>query len=244
LAARNKVPRHYQKLTKKGILHVEMLGILWEDRTEHIEILQTLLVKLGFFVPILQDVSSRATSNDNCYLIPHLLPRSLTFQACEPRLVGYIFFALKDSMKDFRANGYVSLEDIARDGFFPMGLGPAVMGQIVSECQRVHDMTIEDMELSINEIAASFGKHKFLARFNNELPLMELVIMVDSALLTVERMLDLVGKAVAQMIPDLEFALAVAQDGGRCPEGQVPTPHGRGPLVLVSGRGGLQDKVL
>ena len=136
LAARSQAARLYQKLTKKGILHDELLDILWEDRAEHIEILQTLLVKLGFFVPILQDVKSTTTSagpDDNCYLIPHLLPQSLTLQARDPRLVGYIIFALTDVMQDIRANGYVSLEDIARDGFLPMGLGPAVMGQVESE---------------------------------------------------------------------------------------------------------------
>ena len=53
------------------------------------------------------------------------------------------------------------MDEVTRDGFFPMGLAPAVMGQIVSECQRVHGMAIDDMQLSIEEIVASFGKHKF-----------------------------------------------------------------------------------
>jgi hypothetical protein len=241
LKARNKLGRLYHRLCKKGILHAQLLDILWEDRRDHIEILQTLLVKLGFFVPILQDIKSTTTDTETSYLIPHLLPKRLSVQAPNPKLVGYIFFALKHTMQDIRTKGYVSLDEITRDGFFPMGLAPAVMGQIVSECQRVHNTTIDDMQLSIDEIETSFGHHKFSARSNRELQVIQLLIMVDSSLLTVERILDLVGKAVAQMVPNLDFVFAVDQDGGRCSNGEVPKP--RGPLVLISGQDGLQDKL-
>jgi hypothetical protein len=71
-----------------------------------------------------------------------------------------------------------------------MGLGPAVIGQLVSECQRVQGMTIDDMQLSMEEIVTSFGRHEFAVRSNMQLNVMELVIMVDSSLLIAERMLD------------------------------------------------------
>jgi len=119
-----------------------------------------------------------------------------------------------------------------------------VIGQLVSECQRVHGMTIDDMQVSIEEIVTSFGRHEFAVRSNMELNVMELVIMVDSSLLVAGRMLELVGSAVEKMVPNLDFVLAVDQDGGRCPNGQVPKPKGL--LVIISGRsaeGGLLEKM-
>jgi hypothetical protein len=47
--------------------------------------------------------------------------------------VGYLFFALKEIMEGMRTKGYVTVDEVKRDGFFPMGLGPAVTGEIVSE---------------------------------------------------------------------------------------------------------------
>jgi hypothetical protein len=67
-----------------------------------------------------------------------------------------------------------------------------------------------------------------------ELNAMELLIMVDSSLCVAERMLKLVGNAVEKMVPNLDFVLAVDQDGGRRLNGEVATP--KGPLVIISGR--------
>ena len=199
--ARNKSGRLYSRLCEKGILHAELLDILWEDRRDHIEPLQMFLVKFGFFVPILQDcqvpilplmqdIKGTTPEKESRYLIPHLLPKSLSPQNLTPKLVGYLFFALEDTMKEILAKGYVDMEEVRTEGFFPMGLGPAVIGQLVSECQRVQGMTIDDMQLSMEEIVTSFGRHEFAVRSNMQLNVMELVIMVDSSLLIAERMLD------------------------------------------------------
>jgi hypothetical protein len=83
--------------------------------------------------------------------------------------VGYLFFALEDTMKEIRAKGYVDMEEVRREGFFPMGLGPAVIGQLMSECQHVHGMTIDDLQLSMEEIVTSSGRHEFAVRSNMEL---------------------------------------------------------------------------
>jgi len=72
-------------------------------------------------------------------------------------------------MKEIRAKGYVDMEEVRREGFFPMGLGPAVIGQLMSECQRVHGMTIDDLQLSMEEIVTSSGRHEFAVRSNMEL---------------------------------------------------------------------------
>jgi hypothetical protein len=137
-------------------------------------------------------------------------------------------------MKEIRKKGYVDMEDARRKGFFPMGLGPAVIGELVSECQRVDCMTIDDMQLSMEDIVTSFGRHEFAVRSNMELNAMELLIMVDSSLCVAERMLELVGNAVEKMVPNLDFVLAVDQDGCRCHHGEVATP--KGPFVIISCR--------
>ena len=99
-----------------------------------------------------------------------------------------------------RKKGYVTVDDIKRQGFFPMGLGPAVTGEIVSECQCVHDMALDNMQLSSTDISAAFGSHEFILRTNMELQMMELVIMVDSSLLITEGVLDLVKNKYCQLL--------------------------------------------
>ena len=226
---------------REGVLDPDLLQILWKDRLREVEVLQEMLVKYGFFVPIVNQLHATPTVKDSRhYLVPALLPITVQ-RVFEPKLVCYLFLAHKSTISEIRQNGYILLDQVKNDGFFPLGLFPAVIGQIVSECQILHDMTINDMHLSIAEIVTAFGRHRFLLRINVDLQILELQIMVDSSSLIVERVLALVGKAVAQMVPTLDFALAVDQDGGLCVNGLVPKP--KGPLVIISGNGGLQDKL-
>jgi hypothetical protein len=97
------------------------------------------------------------------------------------------------------------------------------------------------MLLSITKVVTAFGRHRFALIKREELQVIELQIMVDSTLLISERMLELVGKAVARMIPNLKFALAVEQDGGRVKGRAAAAP--KGSLVIISGPGGLQDRL-
>jgi hypothetical protein len=112
-------------------------------------------------------------------------------------------------MEGFRNQGFVQVQEVKRDGFFSMGLGAAVMGQIVSECQLLYNLTLNDMQLSATEIFTAFGQHKFVLRTNMELQMMELCIMVDSSSIA-DRVLDLVNKSIKKMVPkvrNLEVAL-------------------------------------
>jgi hypothetical protein len=203
-------------------------------------------VKFGFFVPLLRQVEATDTkvSAENLYLVPAILPKKLTMHSSTTttKLVGYLFFALKETMEGFRKQGYVKVQEVKRDGFFPMGLGSAVTGLIVSECQLLYNLTLNDIELSATEIFAVFGQHKFVLRTNMELHMMELCIMVDSSFIA-DRVLDLVEKAIQKMVPNLEVALAVDQGGGVCSNGLVAETKPDSPLIILSGPGGLQDKV-
>ncbi len=66
--------------------------------------------------------------------------------------------------------------------------------------------------------------------------------MVDSSFMA-DRILVLVEKAMKKMVPNLEVALAVDQGGGVCSNGLVAETKPETPLVILSGRDGLQDKV-
>jgi hypothetical protein len=244
--ARKKEDKLLTKLQEKGILDPKLLDIVWEDRLKDKQDLLTLLVKFGLFVPLLRQVESSGTkeSAGDLYLVPAILPTSLVRHpsTATPKLVGYLIFALKKQMEGMRKKGYVTVDEVKRDGFFPMGLGPAVTGEIVSECQCFHDMTLDDMQLSSTEIFAAFGQHEFLLRTCMELQMMELVIMVDSSLLITERVLDLVKTAAEKMVPNIDFALAVdLESRGVFQNGAVDKP--RSSLVIISGQGGLQDKL-
>jgi hypothetical protein len=128
------------------------------------------------------------------------------------------------------------------DGFLPTpGLFPAVLGEIVAECQFVHGMKMDDMELGLNSISTAFVRHKFDLRVNDTLSVMELVIKVDSTLLITARVLKLIRRAVAKVMPNLRYTLAINQDGGGCPAGVVLQPQGH--LVIIDGEGGIQQKI-
>ena len=148
--ARVKEPRMYARL-RDGILDTRLLEILWKDRPEQIETLERLLVKFGFFVPILQDeqsTSAAAVREGRRYLVPHVLPPTLTLDtALKPRLLGYFIFAEKKVMQEIRTAGYVTTAELKRDGFLPMGLGPAVAGRIVGACQCLYAMKLADMQV-------------------------------------------------------------------------------------------------
>jgi hypothetical protein len=82
--------------------------------------------------------------------------------------------ALKKTMEGFQNQGYVKVQEVKRFGFFPMGMGSAVTGLIVSEYQLLYNLTLNDIELSSTEIFAVFGQLKFVLRTNLELKMMEL----------------------------------------------------------------------
>ena len=87
------------------------------------------------------------------FLVPALLPPASRVQASADsstspaRLVCYIIFGRAESLEPLRApsKGYVSVGEVAGKLFLPKGMFTAVLGKVVEECQRVHNMSISDM---------------------------------------------------------------------------------------------------
>jgi hypothetical protein len=150
------------------------------------------MTKYQLIVPIVGDEEESRTQ----FLVPALLPPASRVQASADsstspaRLVCYIIFGRAESLEPLRApsKGYVSVGEVAGKLFLPKGMFTAVLGKVVEECQRVHNMSISDMVLTISSIEASFGRHAFTLRELQHLNMMELVISVDTPLLIVERM--------------------------------------------------------
>ena len=174
--ARRLEPRLYDKL-RRGVLDPRLLPILWKDRLQYLDILQKFMVKYGFFLPVINP--------DREYLVPALLPRhdSAALLDQQPAvLVGYVIFAVHKDMQSFRSKGYVTVQDIDRYCFVPKGLLPVIIGEVVAECQKVHGLTIDDMQLCCDLIDTAFGLHAFTLRAHPELRAIQLVIKVLRAL--------------------------------------------------------------
>jgi GTPase SAR1 family protein len=163
------------------------------------------------------------------------------FKPVRARLVGYFIFGHAEIIENYRAKGYVSVNDVKRNGFLPKGLFAAVLCSIVSECELVHDMSFSDMKMTTSSVSTAFGLHEFVIRQLPEYKMMELILMVDSPLHVVERLLKLIGEAVSKLMPSLRFAVCIDQEGGTCRGGQVKAPTGY--LVILNGNGGLEQRL-
>ena len=188
--ARARMPQLYS-LLRQGILDREILSILWRDFADTQTELEFLMTKYQLIVPIVGDEEDSRTQ----FLVPALLPPASRVQASADstspaRLVCYIIFGRAESLEPLRApsKGYVAVGEVAGQFFLPRGIFTAVLGKVVEECQRVHNMSISDMVLTLSSIEASFGRHAFTLRELQHLNMMELVISVDTPLLIVERM--------------------------------------------------------
>ena len=242
LEARTKMPQLYA-LLRQGILDQEILTILWKDYADMQTELQFLMTKYQLIVPIFGDEEDSRVR----FLVPALLPAASPAQisagARLARLVGYVIFGRADDLKAVRATskGYVAVEEVRRKLFLPKGLFTAVVGKVVEECQRVHNMSMSDMDLSVSSISTAFGRHAFTLSELPHLNMMELVISVETPLLIVERLQALIQSAVSKMLQSLHFAICVHEGGGVCQDGRVAAPEGH--LVVLNGPGGLEERL-
>ena len=135
----------------------------------------------------------------------------------------------------------MAVDDMERDVFLPSGLFPSLVGKIVGEGQRVHGISVEDMDLHGDRISTAFGRHKFTLQVARSPDVIEVIVRVGTPLLIVSRILELTEMAVAEIMPSLHVGILVHQSGGVCTDGRAPQLAGC--LVLLSGAGGLQERV-
>ena len=226
-------PHQYEDL-RKGVLHRQILwDFLWKHVADNKQELEVLMTKYQLMVPL-----ANKDGNEDRFLVPGLLPERQTNQVDDhrARLVGYFIFGHMEIIQGYRKEdrGYVSVDEVKREGFLPKGLFAAVLGSIVQECEVSHSMSFkDDMEMTLSSISTGFGRHKFVLRQLPEHNMMELILMVDSPFLIVERLLELMQGAVSKLMPSLRFAICIDKEGGVCRDGQVPTPKGTDSLVIL-----------
>jgi GTPase SAR1 family protein len=155
LKTRSERPQQY-KLLRQGILEREILEILWSDVVDRHD-LEMLMTKHQLIFPLTDD------NGKDRFVVPTLLPEWKTNQVDHhrARLVSYFIFGHPDMINDCREKGYVLVDEAKGEGFLPKGLFAAVLGSIVSECQCVHDMSFNDMEMTTSSISTGLGRHQF-----------------------------------------------------------------------------------
>ena len=243
-SARRERPRDYA-LMRHGRLNRDFLPRVWQDCEEHVADLELLMTKYGLIVPI---VDADEDSDAQHYLVPALLdnqhtPSDSIFEADPAQYVFYVLFAHADVMENIRkrSRGYMVVDDAKVDAFLPSGLFASLLGKLVGECQRVHGISIDDMDLHGDRISAAFGRHRFTLQVVRNPDAIEVLVRVGTPLLIVSRILELTAMAVAEIMPSLQFGILVHQSGGMCIDGHAPQLTGS--LVLLSGKGGLQERV-
>jgi hypothetical protein len=114
-----------------------------------------------------------------------------------------------------------------------------VVGRVVHECLAVHGARLVDLDLYHTGLAGAFGRHRFALRERRDRNCVEVLVMVENALLVAQRLQELVEEAVASAIPGLMFALAVKRDGGTWSEHDDWDPGAGAELVILDGPAGL-----
>lgn len=245
-AARKNGGNLFGKLSR-GLLDRRLLSYFWSDCLQHQQELEALNVKYGLFIPIVDEEQA-----DRCeYLVPAQLPKTLTTSnSSEDKLVAFLVFSHSDIMEEWRGKkkGYVSVEDAKSQGFLPRCLFSVIAGRILEHAQCVFNMSYDDMKLSNTEMSLSFQKHKFSIRELPDYNMLQILIRVETGLMIADTIVNLVEKTLSRVMPGLKFALIVPSDGGKLINGlavdcRSPMPNCTSHLVIVDGKGGLQQKL-
>ena len=105
------------------------------------------MVKFGLIVPLIDGGEDDKDSQQqgSCavkYLVPALLKEAEDgmkgrggTRSVKTRLTAYLVFATDETMAGWERKGHVSLAQVAREGFYPAGLFPRILGKAVSWMQ-------------------------------------------------------------------------------------------------------------
>jgi len=202
-------------LREHALLDPELLPAVWSDLNDDTRSsLQILMVKYGLMVPVLDDKGSSGR-----FIVPSLLcPQPFVSQhpqktkdASKHCLVA---FSLQHFMNQCREADFVSLVDVAKEGFMPKGLFSRVAGKIFSECQAVYGLSMANFKLTSNFCSASFGRQLFCLRSLESANVLELQVFGEHFSPLINRMTQLIKEAVNEMIPRLQFSVIIPSNGG------------------------------
>jgi hypothetical protein len=202
-------------LREHALLDPKLLPAVWSDLSDDTRSsLQILMVKYGLMVPVLDDKGSSGR-----FIVPSLLyPQPFSSQRPQKTKDAskhcLVAFSLQHFMIRCQEADFVSLVDVAKEGFMPKGLFSRVAGKIFSECQAVYGLSMASFKLKSNFCSASFGRQLFCLRSFESANVLEMQVFGDHFSSLIDRMMQLIQEVVNEMIPRLQFSVIIPSNGG------------------------------
>lgn len=218
--ARKAAPVLFRTFTSRGVLDQHLLQYLWAG-TDNRRELEVLLVKFGLIVPLV-DRSPEQTEDGQRkegakkggekekegkdeavvrYLVPALLKEEEEGEeeaaALDAKLTCFLLFATPEVMEEWRGNGSVGMAQVRREGFFPAGVFPRLLGKAVALMQHTTRSPARALLLTASRARLSFGAHSFELRALRAEGCVRLTLLVKSSAVTLPKVLSLAREVLA-----------------------------------------------
>eukprot|EP00049_Salpingoeca_infusionum_P000833 m.42669 g.42669 ORF g.42669 m.42669 type:complete len:1316 (+) comp10724_c1_seq1:102-4049(+) len=210
-----KLTTQWEALTDNAVLHMSLLKVLWNQLDQELQFaFLSLMLQFGLLVPLTEQ-SSTDDSLDPTFLVPTLLPQSLSestiastslssyagtlhnrYLGYEADVnVAYICFSLRDMQKE----PAIKLDTLFQLSFIPEGLFARIIGQLLVTSQhnsRAHrpklsrtsaDIYFDDFKLHL-ELIPAVGGIKVVVYSPHPRPFLRMVL--DTTLVTIRNSFD------------------------------------------------------
>lgn len=205
-----KYPMDWSLLLEQGVLTDKILHILWSDCMDDKNTLLQLMKKFGLLMPVVagpRDLPSSAHSG--LYLVPALLPLSVTQSLWTPRTVESCLFLFMPKANDCLQSmqGYASTEDIQKLCFLPIGLFERVVVRVISWCQTQlgSSFCLSDLNLDRKSVVLPFGGCMFRLTFCPNVNSIRLDVEGENAFGVYERINRLIDAVLTECFKCLTF---------------------------------------
>ena len=212
--AQKTMPQHWNALSRKAELNVELLSVFWRDHgTAAQQQLLQLMVKFGLAMPMRQR---------GVFLLPALLKNSEDAQQqlyeavaaggakTDEQHTAYFVFSLRDQLTHDEA---VDCNQLLELGFLPVGFFSRVLGKCVAWSQSTHSAP---PQLTQSTAVLAFGGDRFML---NELPDRNAIriVLLQENVNAAERVSALIQDVISECMPHL------------CCKLMLPAPPAAGP---------------
>jgi len=207
-AEARRMGRDWKDLQTRAILSKSLLQVLWKDHTEKFDLLVSLCVKFGIFVPLRPENDGDLTS----FLVPNLLREEPLDQSEMARPANALTCLMHFSSDTRLADKYGLKRPDLSNGFLPSSLFSSVLGQAMVWNQSTSGM---EPQLSKRKAILSFGQHKFLLRELKQEKCFQLHVLVKNPKHVLERLRSIVSTVIATCMPNLRLHILL-ESGPHC----------------------------
>ncbi|KAJ1470543.1 hypothetical protein T484DRAFT_1847510, partial [Baffinella frigidus] len=205
---RKKFPEEFLELTNHGVMHRKLLPTLWKNFGNQEE-LEQLAVKFGQMLPLLH--TSGLDTGDARYLVPSVLPqRPLDGARAATKLTAFVLVASANKIK-MGWDSFVTVEQVVREGFYPMGVYARVVCAVIAWMQTVDGVAVSALrgKLSATEARLGFGAHAFTLSLAEEQGCIRLEISTANPREVVDKLQQILPRVLSECAPSLEAVIAV-----------------------------------